>query len=359
MKVFNRVTSKHFSTKDDAPGRSWFVSVGKTSLLLISTIILTLGLSISFQSLLASWTAPVANPPTCTLGNPGCDSPLGSGTTLLQSMQGGLWVVNSAYPTSPYGLIVENGNVGIGTVAPTAKLQISDATRSVLKFNIPGVESFRMGLDNGYLKFADSDDLQTNVAMVINRTSGNVGIGTTNPLAKLNIVNSSAAGSTWYKPLLVYAPNIAVGEHVQVGFGVANSSMNQAEFNFDYVGGSGSNINTFSLGLFGATNIITMQGTGNVGIGTTNPTAKLTIGGTAGVDGIKFPDGTLQTTAASGGGALNAIKTYTSGTNATYTPTSGTSYIIVEVWGGGAVEGKVTEIAHALVQTQRHVLPRF
>ncbi len=33
-------------------------------------------------------------------------------------------------------------------------------------------------------------------------------------------------------------------------------------------------------------------------IGTTNPTAKLHIGGTAGVDGIKFPDGTLQTTAA-------------------------------------------------------------
>jgi hypothetical protein len=37
---------------------------------------------------------------------------------------------------------------------------------------------------------------------------------------------------------------------------------------------------------------------GNVGIGTITPTAKLEIGGTAGVDGIKFPDGTLQTTAA-------------------------------------------------------------
>src|SRR5690606_23152028 len=39
---------------------------------------------------------------------------------------------------------------------------------------------------------------------------------------------------------------------------------------------------------------------GNVGIGTVDPTAKLHIGGTAGVDGIKFPDGTVQTTAASG-----------------------------------------------------------
>lgn len=43
---------------------------------------------------------------------------------------------------------------------------------------------------------------------------------------------------------------------------------------------------------------------GNVGIGTTSPTAKLEIGGTAGVDGIKFPDGTTLTTAAtSSGGA--------------------------------------------------------
>ena len=39
---------------------------------------------------------------------------------------------------------------------------------------------------------------------------------------------------------------------------------------------------------------------GNVGIGTTSPGAKLHIGGTAGVDGIKFPDGTLQTTASGG-----------------------------------------------------------
>lgn len=41
---------------------------------------------------------------------------------------------------------------------------------------------------------------------------------------------------------------------------------------------------------------------GNVGIGTSTPTAKLELGGTPGVDGLKFPDGTLQTTAAIGGG---------------------------------------------------------
>lgn len=40
---------------------------------------------------------------------------------------------------------------------------------------------------------------------------------------------------------------------------------------------------------------------GNVGIGTMNPLAKLHISGSPGVDGIMFPDGTLQTTASTNG----------------------------------------------------------
>ena len=44
---------------------------------------------------------------------------------------------------------------------------------------------------------------------------------------------------------------------------------------------------------------INVSATGQVGIGVT-PTAKFQIGGTAGVDGIKFPDGTLQTSATVG-----------------------------------------------------------
>ncbi len=54
---------------------------------------------------------------------------------------------------------------------------------------------------------------------------------------------------------------------------------------------------------------------GNVGIGTDTPTAKLEIGGTAGVDGLRFPDGSLQTTAAAGNGgdsiwSLSGINAY-------------------------------------------------
>jgi hypothetical protein len=40
---------------------------------------------------------------------------------------------------------------------------------------------------------------------------------------------------------------------------------------------------------------VVVDAAGNVGIGTSVPTAKLHVAGSAGVDGIKFPDGTLQT----------------------------------------------------------------
>lgn len=43
---------------------------------------------------------------------------------------------------------------------------------------------------------------------------------------------------------------------------------------------------------------------GNVGIGVTNPTAKLHIGGTAGVDGIRFPDGSLMTSSSLGSAGI-------------------------------------------------------
>ena len=87
----------------------------KKSLLFIIAIILVLGLSISFQSLLAAWTAPAANPPTCATGDAGCDAPLNAGP-LIQLKSGALWLNTNGL--SPYGLIVENGNVGIGTTGP-------------------------------------------------------------------------------------------------------------------------------------------------------------------------------------------------------------------------------------------------
>jgi hypothetical protein len=58
---------------------------------------------------------------------------------------------------------------------------------------------------------------------------------------------------------------------------------------------------------------------GNVGIGTGDPKAKLHIGGSVGVDGIMFPDGTLQTTA----GGVGAGGNWATGNNGIYNTNSG------------------------------------
>jgi len=49
-------------------------------------------------------------------------------------------------------------------------------------------------------------------------------------------------------------------------------------------------------------NRLVITANGDVGVGTRTPAARLHIAGAAGVDGLMFPDGTLQTTAALGGG---------------------------------------------------------
>ncbi len=55
-------------------------------------------------------------------------------------------------------------------------------------------------------------------------------------------------------------------------------------------------LTTYYPAPFGAYKKMTVSD--SIGIGTTNPQAKLDIGGTPGVDGIRFPDGTIQKTAA-------------------------------------------------------------
>jgi hypothetical protein len=63
---------------------------------------------------------------------------------------------------------------------------------------------------------------------------------------------------------------------------------------------------------------------GNVGIGIADPKAKLHVGGSIGVDGIMFPDGTLQTTAANDAtGNAGADGNWTTDNNDIYNTNSG------------------------------------
>ncbi|MFH0956141.1 MAG: hypothetical protein V1801_02945 [Candidatus Falkowbacteria bacterium] len=79
-------------------------------------VVLTLGLFISFQSLLAAWTAPLANPATCASGNPGCDAPINIGSA--QQYKAGTIGIG--------GFAIFDSSVGIGTgvAVPGYKLDV-------------------------------------------------------------------------------------------------------------------------------------------------------------------------------------------------------------------------------------------
>ncbi len=84
-------------------------------------IFITLGLSISLQSLLASWSVPTLPAPGCNSGDPGCDAPLNISNTAQQ--KAGMLLLNTG--GSANGLIVQSGNVGIGTTSPAQALDVS------------------------------------------------------------------------------------------------------------------------------------------------------------------------------------------------------------------------------------------
>jgi hypothetical protein len=88
------------------------------------------------------------------------------------------------------------GNVGIGTTAPGAKLDILQSSSGdlsrILRLGAGGSTLWSLGITDAagtYFRIA-SEDLISNPPFVIHKISGNVGIGTTNPGAKLDVVGT-------------------------------------------------------------------------------------------------------------------------------------------------------------------------
>ena len=178
-----------------------------------------------------------------------------------------------------------NGNVGIGTTAPTKKLQINVGSTSsdgilVLGSTNPHIEvqdstnSVRTAIASedatgkvGTISSTDLKIVTANVEKMRVTSGGNVGIGTTNPGAKLTISETSTA-----TPAL----NIETAR-----YGI--SLQGDGTSNTQYL------LNLQSNG--GATEVMRVQSSGNVGIGTAAPAHKLTINApndTTAV-GIDFP----------------------------------------------------------------------
>lgn len=207
-------------------------------------------------------------------------------------------VVN--FPMKFYYLDLEN----ISGFAPLS----ADATGAKTNLSITN------NVYNGYYIQGDTG-LYRSTANVL-RTAGslivdtNVGIGTTTPLSKLSIVSADNAIAT---DILKFTLNSA-GEY-RSGIGV----------NFD-AGGSGVANNKMSFRVSdgtttGQTNVMTLNGVGNVGIGTLTPFAQTTIFGagqttSAIADSGAFAGALLVQDSGSGGGNGGMVLFQATGTTA-------------------------------------------
>ena len=145
----------------------------------ISLIISVLILSLSISYFAFAWSEPTAVPPGDNV------SPPLNISSVDQSKEGGL-ILNTG-GASANGLVVENGNVGVGVVAPNAKLEIDMGTSATEGLHIsrtaPGANSY----------FNIKNESSNSVFKV--HESGNVGIGTTDPEGKLTVVDGAILAS--------------------------------------------------------------------------------------------------------------------------------------------------------------------
>jgi hypothetical protein len=226
------------------------------------------------------------------------------------------------YSGSEYMRVHSNGNVGIGTTSPSNILHIAaSAPRIRLEDTLDTGNYSMIAADNGQLTLsADEGNNQGNSAQIFKvdnseamriNASGNVGIGTTNPDEKLDVVGTGTQlGSTgyYYNTRIKDSTNSGVllgGNATENGVGFI-AGINQLAFlTYDSGWGERMRING-----------------GNVCIGTTAPA---TIGGTAKLT-VNVGSGTsTPVTIANGSTDSLYIRRYTSGGSYQLQTTSGAS----------------------------------
>jgi Chaperone of endosialidase len=176
--------------------------------------------------------------------------------------------------------IANNGEVGIGTTSPdrdltvfdidgngSAVINVKDATRELfLGVNSIGV-SLR-SLSNDHMSFWTN-----NIRHMTIETSGDVGIGTSNPEYKMHIQDNGTAGS----PTIDLVLESSTSKRPTILFSENASSLDLNDgMSIEYNGSASGN--ELTINAVGGAPVMTIESTDKqVGIGTTNPDRELTV----------------------------------------------------------------------------------